>query len=53
MIGQTKEVTINRKLMWAVLAIGPALVIAPLALGLPSASMTNRAIAWPNCGGGA
>jgi hypothetical protein len=34
-IGRTKEVTMNRKLLWAVLAIGLALVIAPLALGLP------------------
>jgi hypothetical protein len=34
-IGQTKEATMNRKLLWAVLAIGLALVIAPLALGLP------------------
>jgi hypothetical protein len=33
-IGQTKEVTMNRKLMWAVLAIGLALVIAPFAIGL-------------------
>jgi hypothetical protein len=33
--GHTKEVTMNRKLWWAVLAIGLALVIAPLALGLP------------------
>jgi hypothetical protein len=34
-IGQTKEVMMNRKLLWAVLVIGLALVIAPLALGLP------------------
>jgi hypothetical protein len=34
-IGQTKEVTMNRKLLWAVFAIGLALVIAPFALGLP------------------
>jgi hypothetical protein len=34
-IGQTKEVMMNRKLLWAVLVIGLALVIAPFALGLP------------------
>jgi hypothetical protein len=34
-IGQTKEVTMNRKLLWAVFAIGLALVIAPFALGMP------------------
>jgi hypothetical protein len=34
-IGGTKEVTMNRKLLWAVLVVGLALVIAPLALGLP------------------
>jgi lipopolysaccharide export LptBFGC system permease protein LptF len=34
-IGQTKEVTMNRKLLWAVLVIGFTLVIAPLAIGLP------------------
>jgi hypothetical protein len=31
-----EEVEMNRKLMWAVLAIGLALVIAPFALSLPS-----------------
>jgi hypothetical protein len=34
-IGQTKEVTMNRKLLLAVLVIGLALVIAPFAFGLP------------------
>ena len=32
-IGQTKEAMMNRKLLWAVFAIGLALVIAPFALG--------------------
>jgi hypothetical protein len=41
-IGQTKEVTMNRKLMWAVLAIGIALVIAPLALGLPGKAAAGQ-----------
>src|SRR3989475_13319327 len=41
-IGQTKEVTMNRKLLWAVLAIGLALVIAPLALSLPSKAAAGQ-----------
>src|SRR5205085_658854 len=41
-IGQTKEATMNRKLMWAVLAIGLALVIAPLALGLPGKTAAGQ-----------
>jgi len=41
-IGQTKEVTMNRKLLWAVLAIGLALVIAPLALGLPGKAAAGQ-----------
>ncbi|MGZ5039081.1 MAG: hypothetical protein ACXWAW_19865 [Usitatibacter sp.] len=35
-IGTTKEVQIHRKLLWAFLAIGVALVVAPLALSLPN-----------------
>src|ERR1700757_4963078 len=34
-IRETKEVMMNRKLLWAVLVIGLALVIAPFAIGLP------------------
>jgi hypothetical protein len=41
-LGQTKEVTMNRKLLWAVLAIGLALVIAPLALGLPGKAAAGQ-----------
>jgi hypothetical protein len=41
-IGQTKEVTMNRKLLWAVLVIGLALVIAPLALGLPGKAAAGQ-----------
>jgi hypothetical protein len=41
-IGQTKEVTMNRKLLWAVLAIGLALVITPLALGLPGKTASGQ-----------
>jgi hypothetical protein len=41
-IGQTKEVTMNRKLLWAVLAIGLALVIAPLAMGLPGKAAAGQ-----------
>jgi hypothetical protein len=41
-IGQTKEVTMNRKLLWAVFAIGLALVIAPLALGLPGKAAAGQ-----------
>src|SRR6266508_2181232 len=41
-IGQTKEVTMNRKLLWAVLAIGLGLVIAPLALGLPGKTAAGQ-----------
>src|SRR6266567_1248181 len=41
-IGQTKEATMNRKLLWAVLAIGLALVIAPLALGLPGKAAAGQ-----------
>jgi hypothetical protein len=42
-----------RNLLWAVLAIRPARVIAPLALNLPRAGITNIEIASPNCQGGA
>src|SRR5438046_6289610 len=35
-LGQTKEVLMNRKVLWPVLLIGLALVIAPLTLSLPS-----------------
>jgi hypothetical protein len=41
-IGETKEDTMNRKLFWAVFAIGLALVIAPFALGLPSKSAAGQ-----------
>jgi hypothetical protein len=41
-ICQTKEDKMNRKLLWAVLAIGLALVIAPFALGLPGKSAAGQ-----------
>jgi hypothetical protein len=41
-IGQTKEVKMNRKLLWAVLAIGLVLVIAPLALSLPTKAAAGQ-----------
>jgi hypothetical protein len=41
-IGGTKEVTMNRKLLWAVLVVGLALVIAPLALGLPGKAAAGQ-----------
>jgi hypothetical protein len=41
-LGETKEVTMNRKLLWAVLAIGLALVIAPLALSLPGKAAAGQ-----------
>jgi hypothetical protein len=41
-IGETKEVTMNRKLLWAVLAIGLALVIAPFALSLPGKASAGQ-----------
>jgi hypothetical protein len=41
-IGQTKEAMMNRKLLWAVFAIGLALVIAPLALGLPGKTAAGQ-----------
>jgi hypothetical protein len=41
-IGETKEVTMNRRLLWAVLAIGLALVIAPLALSLPGKAAAGQ-----------
>src|SRR5437879_2912432 len=41
-IGWTKEVMMNSKLLWAVLAIGLALVIAPLALSLPSKAAAGQ-----------
>jgi hypothetical protein len=41
-IGQTEEVTMTRKLLWAVLVIGLALVIAPLALGLPGKAAAGQ-----------
>jgi len=41
-IGQTKEVMMNRKLMWAVLVIGLALVIAPFAMGLPGKAAAGQ-----------
>ena len=37
-IDVTKEVTMNRRSLWAVLVIGLALVLAPFALGLPGKS---------------
>src|SRR6266545_8296969 len=41
-IWQTKEVAMNRKLLWAVLTIGLALVIAPLALSLPGKAAAGQ-----------
>jgi hypothetical protein len=41
-IGQTKEVTMNRKILWAVLVVGLALVIAPFALSLPSRTAAGQ-----------
>jgi hypothetical protein len=41
-IGETKEDMMNRKLLWAVLVIGLALVIAPLALSLPSKTAAGQ-----------
>ena len=41
-IGETKEDKMNRKLLWAVFAIGLALVIAPFALGLPGKSAAGQ-----------
>src|SRR5712691_1437037 len=41
-IGLTKEVTMNRKVLWAVLAIGLALVIAPLAMGMPAKAAAGQ-----------
>jgi hypothetical protein len=41
-IGETKEDRMNRKLLWAVFAIGLALVIAPFALGLPGKSAAGQ-----------
>jgi hypothetical protein len=41
-MGRTKEVTMNRKVLWAVLSIGLALVIAPLALGLPGKAASGE-----------
>jgi hypothetical protein len=39
---QTKEVTMNRKLTWAVLVIGLVLVIAPFAIGLPGKAAAGQ-----------
>jgi hypothetical protein len=39
---QTKEDSMNRKLLWAVLAIGLALVLAPFALSLPSKTAAGQ-----------
>src|SRR5206468_4215748 len=41
-IRKTKEATMNRKLLWAVFAMGLALVIAPLALGLPGKTAAGQ-----------
>jgi hypothetical protein len=41
-IGPTKEVMMNRKLLWAVFAVGLALVIAPLAMGLPGKAAAGQ-----------
>jgi hypothetical protein len=38
----TKEVTMNRKLTWAVFVIGLVLVIAPFAIGLPGKSAAGQ-----------
>jgi hypothetical protein len=41
-IRRSKEVTMQRKLLWAVLAIGLALVVVPFALGLPGKSAAGQ-----------
>jgi hypothetical protein len=41
-ISATKEVTMNRKLTWAVLVIGLALVITPFAIGLPDKAAAGQ-----------
>jgi hypothetical protein len=41
-IGQTKEVRMNRKLLWAVLVIGLALVVVPFAMGLPGKAAAGQ-----------
>jgi hypothetical protein len=41
-VTETKEDTMNRRLLWAVLAIGLMLVIAPLALGLPGKAAAGQ-----------
>src|ERR1700757_1419907 len=41
-IRETKEVMMNRKLLWAVLVIGLALVIAPFAIGLPGKAAAGQ-----------
>jgi hypothetical protein len=41
-MGRTKEVNMNRKLLWAVFAIGLALVIAPFALGKPGKTAAGQ-----------
>src|SRR5581483_3065246 len=41
-VASDKEVTMNRKLLWTVLVIGLALVIAPFALGLPGKSAAGE-----------
>jgi len=41
-MGRTKEVNMNRKLLWAVFAIGLALVIAPFALGMPGKTAAGQ-----------
>jgi hypothetical protein len=41
-VEETKEDTMNRKLLWTVLAIGLALAIAPLALGLPGKAAAGQ-----------
>jgi hypothetical protein len=41
-IGGTKEVTMNRKLLWAVLAVGLALAIVPFAMGLPGKAAAGQ-----------
>jgi hypothetical protein len=41
-IETTEEVSMNRKLLWAVIAIGLALVITPLAMGLPGKAAAGQ-----------
>src|SRR4051794_40610928 len=41
-IGRTRRSEMTRKVLWGVLAIGVALVIAPLAMGLPGKTAAGQ-----------